>query len=114
MSIAFLPLSAVIGPFGDALLVYALAWKNGVNPFPLVLVSIGIAFAAVGDYDLHACVQSRLLGKLFFYLADRDGIRLVLEACVEPFAWDRRLNGYRIRRLRARPSRWEASLVSSD
>ncbi|MDQ0060738.1 ABC-type Fe3+-siderophore transport system permease subunit [Paenibacillus harenae] len=29
MSIAFLPLSAVIGAFGDALLVYALAWKNG-------------------------------------------------------------------------------------
>ncbi|WP_337098072.1 FecCD family ABC transporter permease [Paenibacillus sp. YIM B09110] len=42
-SIALLPLSAVIGAFGAALLVYLLAWKKGVNPVRLVLVGIGIA-----------------------------------------------------------------------
>ncbi|CAM4310290.1 iron complex transport system permease protein [Paenibacillus endophyticus] len=43
VSIHFLPFAAVLGAFGAALLIYFIAWKNGVNPFRLVLVGIGIA-----------------------------------------------------------------------
>ncbi|WP_169083786.1 FecCD family ABC transporter permease [Paenibacillus sp. PL91] len=43
VSIHFLPVAAVIGAFGASLLVYAIAWRKGANPFRLVLVGIGIA-----------------------------------------------------------------------
>lgn len=40
---AFLPLYAFGGGFGAALLVYALAYRNGVTPYRLILVGIGVA-----------------------------------------------------------------------
>lgn len=45
---------AVVGGLVTALLVYALAWKRGVRAYRLVLVGIGIGFAAraVNDYLL--------------------------------------------------------------
>lgn len=43
VSIAWLPLAAFIGAGVVALLVYFLAWKNGVSPIRLVLIGIGIS-----------------------------------------------------------------------
>ncbi|MFC7062882.1 FecCD family ABC transporter permease [Halobacillus seohaensis] len=37
-----LPLFALIGAFIAAMIVYALAWKKGVNPIRLILVGIGV------------------------------------------------------------------------
>ncbi|MEC3882528.1 iron ABC transporter permease [Halobacillus sp. HZG1] len=47
--IYILPLFALIGAFLAAFLVYALAWKKGVNPIRLILVGIGVnaGFSAV-------------------------------------------------------------------
>ncbi|MDZ5472170.1 iron ABC transporter permease [Bacillus sp. 31A1R] len=43
LSISWLPLSAFMGAGFIALLVYFLAWKNGVSPIRLVLIGIGIS-----------------------------------------------------------------------
>ncbi|MED3622484.1 FecCD family ABC transporter permease [Neobacillus thermocopriae] len=43
VSIAWLPLAAFIGACAVGLLVYLLAWKNGVSPIRLVLIGIGIS-----------------------------------------------------------------------
>ncbi|MBO0958958.1 iron ABC transporter permease [Neobacillus sp. MM2021_6] len=43
VSIAWLPLAAFLGAGIVALLVYFLAWKNGVSPIRLVLIGIGIS-----------------------------------------------------------------------
>lgn len=42
LGIYILPLFAIVGAFVAALLVYALAWKKGVNPIRLILVGIGV------------------------------------------------------------------------
>lgn len=42
VSINWLPVAAFIGAAVSALLVYFLAWKNGVSPIRLVLIGIGI------------------------------------------------------------------------
>ncbi|GEN55010.1 FecCD family ABC transporter permease [Halobacillus faecis] len=49
VGIYILPLFALIGAFLAAFLVYALAWKKGVNPIRLILVGIGVnaGFSAV-------------------------------------------------------------------
>lgn len=44
-------MGALAGGIGTAILVYVLAWKNGVRAYRLVLVGIGIGFAA------SACVE---------------------------------------------------------
>jgi len=44
-SIHWVPVIAVAGAFLTAFLNYALAWKNGVSPFRLVLIGIGISTA---------------------------------------------------------------------
>lgn len=41
-SVLIMPLFALLGALLAALLIYVLAWKNGVNPIRLVLVGIGI------------------------------------------------------------------------
>jgi len=47
-SVFIMPVAALIGAMVAALLIYALAWKKGVNPIRLVLVGIGVnaGFAA--------------------------------------------------------------------
>ncbi|MGR9047803.1 FecCD family ABC transporter permease [Halobacillus faecis] len=49
LGIYILPLFALVGAFLAAFLVYALAWKKGVNPIRLILVGIGVnaGFSAV-------------------------------------------------------------------
>lgn len=42
IGIYVLPVFAIVGAFAAALLVYALAWKKGVNPIRLILVGIGV------------------------------------------------------------------------
>jgi len=42
MSFFIMPLFALLGAFGAAILIYLLAWNKGVNPIRLVLVGIGI------------------------------------------------------------------------
>lgn len=42
LSIFMMPVAALIGAIVAALLIYALAWKKGINPIRLVLVGIGI------------------------------------------------------------------------
>jgi iron complex transport system permease protein len=42
LSIFIMPVAALIGAIVAALLIYALAWKRGVNPIRLVLVGIGV------------------------------------------------------------------------
>lgn len=42
VSIAWLPVAAFIGAAVAAILVYMLAWKNGVSPIRLVLIGIGL------------------------------------------------------------------------
>lgn len=42
LSIYMMPLFALIGAVGAAVLIYILAWNKGVNPIRLVLVGIGI------------------------------------------------------------------------
>ncbi|WP_394239548.1 FecCD family ABC transporter permease [Niallia oryzisoli] len=42
MSIFLMPFAALVGAIGAAVLIYVLAWKNGVNPIRLVLVGIGV------------------------------------------------------------------------
>jgi iron complex transport system permease protein len=41
-SVFVMPLFALLGAFFAAALVYALAWKKGVNPIRLILVGIGV------------------------------------------------------------------------
>ncbi|QGM29545.1 iron chelate uptake ABC transporter family permease subunit [Bacillus sp. N3536] len=43
VSIKWLPLAAFVGAVVIALLVYFLAWKNGVSPIRIVLIGIGIS-----------------------------------------------------------------------
>ncbi|MNW39735.1 putative siderophore transport system permease protein YfhA [compost metagenome] len=43
VSIHFLPLAAIMGAALSAVLIYTLAWKNGVRPLRLVLVGVGIS-----------------------------------------------------------------------
>lgn len=43
VSISWLPFAAFVGAAVTALLVYFLAWKNGVSPIRLVLIGIGIS-----------------------------------------------------------------------
>lgn len=43
VSIQWLPLTAFIGAFATALLVYMLSWRNGVSPIRLVLIGVGIS-----------------------------------------------------------------------
>lgn len=43
VSIKWMPLAAFIGAVVIAILVYLLAWKNGISPFRLVLIGIGIS-----------------------------------------------------------------------
>jgi iron complex transport system permease protein len=45
VSIKWLPLAAIIGAGIMSILIYFLAWKNGVSPIRLVLVGIGMAAA---------------------------------------------------------------------
>ncbi|WP_077325055.1 FecCD family ABC transporter permease [Virgibacillus siamensis] len=42
LSVFIMPLFALIGALFAALLIYLLAWKNGVNPIRLILVGIGV------------------------------------------------------------------------
>ncbi|WP_373893133.1 FecCD family ABC transporter permease [Virgibacillus sp. CBA3643] len=42
LSIFMMPIFALIGAMGAALLIYVLAWKKGVNPIRLILVGIGV------------------------------------------------------------------------
>jgi iron complex transport system permease protein len=42
LSIFIMPVAALIGAIAAALIIYALAWKKGVNPIRLVLVGIGV------------------------------------------------------------------------
>ncbi len=46
VSIQWMPLAAFIGATITAVLVYLLAWKNGVSPIRLVLIGIGISALA--------------------------------------------------------------------
>lgn len=48
LSIFSLPFTALLGAFAAALLIYIIAWKNGVTPVRLILVGIGVnsAFGA--------------------------------------------------------------------
>ncbi|WP_053372236.1 FecCD family ABC transporter permease [Paenibacillus sp. FJAT-27812] len=45
VSIVFMPLSAVIGAFGTAFLIYIFAYRKGITPLRLVLIGIGMATA---------------------------------------------------------------------
>ncbi|OAH58381.1 MULTISPECIES: iron ABC transporter permease [Bacillaceae] len=45
VSIGWLPLAAFIGAAVTALLVYMLAWKNGLSPIRLILIGIGLTAA---------------------------------------------------------------------
>lgn len=49
LSIFMMPIAALVGAIVAALIIYALAWKKGVNPIRLVLVGIGVnaGFAAI-------------------------------------------------------------------
>ncbi|UDM08170.1 iron ABC transporter permease [Halomonas sp. NyZ770] len=47
LSIDWLPVAAMLGAMVSALLVFSLAWKNGLHPSRMVLVGIGMA-AAMG------------------------------------------------------------------
>lgn len=42
LSVFIMPLFALLGALFAALLIYLLAWKNGVNPIRLILVGIGV------------------------------------------------------------------------
>ncbi|MED0676019.1 iron ABC transporter permease [Aneurinibacillus thermoaerophilus] len=44
-SIAWLPLSAMVGAIVMTLLIYMLAWRKGISPFRLVLIGVGIQAA---------------------------------------------------------------------
>lgn len=45
LSIRFMPLSAVIGAFAAAFLIYLFAYRRGITPLRLVLIGIGMATA---------------------------------------------------------------------
>jgi iron complex transport system permease protein len=45
VSIVFMPLSAVIGAFATAFLIYIFAYRKGITPLRLVLIGIGMATA---------------------------------------------------------------------
>ncbi|MFE8700745.1 FecCD family ABC transporter permease [Cytobacillus sp. FJAT-54145] len=49
LSTFIMPIAALVGAIVAALIIYALAWKKGVNPIRLVLVGIGVnaGFAAI-------------------------------------------------------------------
>ncbi|MGX8943004.1 iron chelate uptake ABC transporter family permease subunit [Symbiopectobacterium sp. Eva_TO] len=39
----WMPLAAIAGAWGTALLIYLLTWRHGVSPYRLVLVGVGIS-----------------------------------------------------------------------
>jgi len=43
VSIHWMPLAAILGAFMATMLIYVIAWRQGVNPLRLVLVGIGIS-----------------------------------------------------------------------
>jgi iron complex transport system permease protein len=43
VSIQWLPLCAIIGAFVSTLLIYVLAWKQGVSPLRMVMIGIGMS-----------------------------------------------------------------------
>ncbi len=43
VSIHWMPIAAIVGAFMATMLIYFIAWKQGVNPLRLVLVGIGIS-----------------------------------------------------------------------
>lgn len=45
LSIRFMPLSAIIGAFAAAFLIYLFAYRRGITPLRLVLIGIGMATA---------------------------------------------------------------------
>ncbi|WP_169083591.1 FecCD family ABC transporter permease [Paenibacillus sp. PL91] len=45
VSIRFMPLSAIIGAFATAFLIYIFAYRKGITPLRLVLIGIGMATA---------------------------------------------------------------------
>lgn len=45
ISIRFMPLSAILGAFGAAFLIYLFAYRKGITPLRLVLIGIGMATA---------------------------------------------------------------------
>ncbi|QGH35021.1 iron chelate uptake ABC transporter family permease subunit [Gracilibacillus salitolerans] len=45
ISIHWLPLAAILGAMSIAIIVYGLAWNNGVTPIRLVLIGIGVSAA---------------------------------------------------------------------
>ncbi|WP_078555022.1 FecCD family ABC transporter permease [Bacillus alkalicellulosilyticus] len=45
VSITWLPLAAILGAAIVSACIYALSWKNGITPFRLILIGIGIAAA---------------------------------------------------------------------
>ncbi|MGG1650934.1 FecCD family ABC transporter permease [Paenibacillus sp. NRS-1783] len=69
MSIQWLPVAAVAGALVVSLLVYILAWKDGVTPIRLVLVGIGLASAMSSITTLMLVISSSFTaGKAYIWL----------------------------------------------
>lgn len=58
LSIKWLPLAAIFGAFLISILIYSLAWKQGVTPIRLILIGIGIS-AVAGSLTTLMIVISR-------------------------------------------------------
>ncbi|GGE58857.1 FecCD family ABC transporter permease [Priestia taiwanensis] len=63
-SIFAMPLSAIAGAFVTALIIYALAWKQGVTPIRLILVGIAVA-AGIGA--INTVLSLKLSNSSFMY-----------------------------------------------
>lgn len=69
LSIQWLPVAAVTGALLVSLLVYMLAWKDGVTPIRLVLVGIGLASAMSSATTLMLVMSSSFTaGKAYIWL----------------------------------------------
>lgn len=63
----FVPLFAFIGALGAALLVYALAWKNGIRPTRIILAGVAVAaFLGSGISALLVFYGDRVQGALLW------------------------------------------------
>ncbi|WP_028596442.1 FecCD family ABC transporter permease [Paenibacillus assamensis] len=70
VSISFMPLAAIVGAMIVSIIIYLLAWKNGVSPIRLVLVGIGIsAIMSAGTTFMLVMSPYFAAGKAYIWLS---------------------------------------------
>lgn len=71
----FLPIGSFLGALGASLLVYSLAWKDGVHPYRLIMAGVAVsASLGAGMSVLMLLYPDRIQGVLVFMVGGLGGI----------------------------------------